>query len=201
MGHPQNDAGEMFLRLPDDVPSDYGFQAIDLVGVFQDGDVFNLGETSLTAVHTPGHSPGHYAFFFPKESILFSADLDVSPRGPWYGFESCDLDEIIDSIYKLIALKPHVLVSSHRKVLDSGVEDLLLDYLDIALTREEKIRDYLTVPRTINDIAAQNIINEWEQRNEYVLFWQKMMIYKHLKRLEKLDQVIKINDGKYVKAL
>jgi glyoxylase-like metal-dependent hydrolase (beta-lactamase superfamily II) len=198
MGHPQNDAGEKLLRLPEDVPSSIGFQAIDLAGVFKDGDVFNLGETSLTAVHTPGHSPGHYAFFFPKESILFSADLDVSSRGPWYGFESCDLDEIIDSIHKLISLKPHVLVSSHRKVLDSGVEDLLLDYLDIALIREEKIKDYLTVPRTINDIAAQNIINEWDQRNEHVMFWQKMMIYKHLKRLKKLGQVAKINDSKYI---
>lgn len=199
MGGQKNENWERLLELPDDVPSQLGFQAIELAGVFKDGDVFNLGQTSFSAVHTPGHSPGHYAFFFPQESILFSADLDVSPRGPWYGNEFCDLDDIIHSIYKLIALKPQILVSSHRKVFDSGVEDLFLAYLDIALQREEKILNYLTAPRSIDDIAAQDFINEWEQRNQHVLFWHKMMILKHLQRLEKLGQVAKTPDDKYIK--
>jgi glyoxylase-like metal-dependent hydrolase (beta-lactamase superfamily II) len=196
MGSPKSENWEKVIQLPDDVPSYVGFQAIELAGLFKDGDVFKLGETSFTAVHTPGHSPGHYAFFFPQESILFSADLDVSPRGPWYGNESCDLDDIIQSIYKLIALKPQTIVSSHRKVFDSGIEDLLMAYLNIALQRDEKILNYLTQPRSINDIVAQDFINEWEARNQHVLFWHKMMVLKHLKRLGKLGKVAEISDDK-----
>lgn len=199
MGSQENDNWEKLLELPKDVPAHLGFQAIELGGVFKDGDVFNSGETSFIAVHTPGHSLGHYAFFFPQESILFSADLDVSPRGPWYGNEFCDLDEVISSIHKLIALKPQILVSSHRKVLDTGVEKMLLAYLDIALQREEKIRDFLVIPRTIDEIATQDIINEWEESTQHALFWQKMMIVKHLKRLKKLGQVAKTPDNKYIK--
>jgi glyoxylase-like metal-dependent hydrolase (beta-lactamase superfamily II) len=199
MGSPKNENWEKLLELPEDVPSCLGFQPIELAGVFKDGDVFKLGETSFAAVHTPGHSLGHYAFFFPQESILFSADLDVSPRGPWYGDEFCDLDDIIHSIHKLIALKPQILVSSHRRVFESGVEKLLRAYLDIALQREEKILDYLAAPRSIDEIASQDFIDEWEQRSQHVLFWHKMMILKHLKRLEKLCQVVKTTDGKYVK--
>ena len=198
IGKPRSKEWSKAINLPDDIPSHVGYQPIELAGVFKDGDVFNLGETSLTAIHTPGHSPGHYAFFFPQERILFSGDLDVSPQGPWFGMESCDLDDIIDSIHKLIALKPNILISSHRKVFDSRVENLLLEYLEIALSREEKIKGYLAVPRTINDIASQNFIRESRKLDEQMLFYQKMMIYKHLKRLERLGIVEKTGDGKYI---
>jgi len=199
MGSQRNEKWEKIINLPDDVPSQPVFQKIDIAGVFKDGDIFNLGSTSLTTIHTPGHSPGHYAFFFPQEKILFSADLDVSSRGPWYGDEFCDLDDIVNSINKLIALKPQILVSSHRRILDSGVEDLLRDYLNIALQREVNILNYLTEPRTIDDIANQDFINEWELRTQHVLFWQKMMIVKHLDRLIKNRMVTKNEDNKYIK--
>jgi len=199
MGSQRSEKWDKLLSLPDDIPSRPAFQPLELAGVFKDGDTFELGHTSFTAVHTPGHSPGHYAFFFPQEKILFSSDLDVSPRGPWYGDEYCDLDDIIQSIYKLISLQPEILVSSHRRILDSRVEELLLAYLDIALQREEKILNYLTEPHTINDIADQEFINEWEQRNQHVLFWHKMMILKHLQRLEKLAKVARLDGDRYLK--
>ena len=199
MGSQRLENWDKIISLPDDIPSRPVFQPLELAGVFKDGDVFELGHTSLTAVHTPGHSPGHYAFFFPQERILFSGDLDVSPRGPWYGDEYCDLDDVINSINKLISLQPQILVSSHRRVLDSRVEELMRAYLDIALQREDKILNYLTEPHTIDDIAAQEFINEWEQRSQHVLFWHKMMILKHLHRLEKLAKVAPIGDDKYVK--
>ncbi len=198
MGQPKAGEWREFINLPEDVPTSPGFQPVELAGVFADGDVFDLGETSLTAIHTPGHSPGHYAFYIPGERILFSGDLDLSPRGPWFGFECCDLDEIIDSVYKLIALKPQILVTSHRKVMDSRVGDLLLQYLDIALNREERIAKYLTIPRTLNDIANHDLDNDTRQTDEHIVFWHKVMINKHLKRLERLGQVVKTKDGKYV---
>jgi glyoxylase-like metal-dependent hydrolase (beta-lactamase superfamily II) len=197
MGKPRSEDWKAHSRLPDDIPATPGFKPIKLAGVFKDGDIFNLGETTISAIHTPGHSPGHYAFFIPKEGILFSGDLDVSPRGPWFGMEFCDLDEIIDSIHKLIALKPNILVSSHRKVMYSGVEDLLQGYLEMAIKREEEIEKFLAIPRTLDDIAVQNFINEAGQTDEYILFWQKMMIDKHLKRLIRLGRVDKTRDGKY----
>ncbi|MDD4802578.1 MAG: MBL fold metallo-hydrolase [Syntrophomonas sp.] len=199
MGKPKRKDEDEFTELPADVPANYGYIPMQLAGEFKDGDIFNMGQTSLTAVHTPGHSPGHYSFFFPRESILFSADIDASPRGPWYGEEFCDLDAFIDSIHKLIALKPQILVSSHTRVFDSGVEDLLLAYLDIALQREEKILRFLREPHDVNDIADQNFIDEWKQDKPHILFWHKMMILKHLQRLEKHGQVIKINNDRYIK--
>jgi len=198
MGTPREDIWERAENLPDDVPSKPAFQALKIAGVFKDGDVFDMGKTSFTAIHTPGHSPGHYAFFFPQESILFAGDLDVTSRGPWYGGEFCDLDDVIMSINKLISLKPKVLVSSHRRIIDTRVEELMRAYLDIALQREDKILHYLAEPRTINDITNQGFINEWEQVSQYTIFWHKMMIIKHLNRLIKNGLVMKDGD-KFVK--
>jgi len=200
MGGPLEVKWERGVNLPNDVPAKIAFQKLDIAGVFKDGDVFDMGETSFTAVHTPGHSPGHYAFFFPQESILFAGDLDVTSRGPWYGGEFSDLEEVITSVNKLISLKPNILVSSHRRIIDSRVEELMRAYLDIALQREEKILIYLVEPRTIDDIANQGIINEWEQMTQHNIFWHKMMIVKHLNRLMKNGQVIKTSEGKYVRV-
>jgi glyoxylase-like metal-dependent hydrolase (beta-lactamase superfamily II) len=200
MGSPYNERTEKDRKFPDDVPSRPGFQAIHIAGVFHHNEIIKFGETSVQAIHTPGHSPGHYSFFFPEERILFAGDLDATRRGPWYGGEFSDLDDIIQSIYKLIALKPQILVSSHRRVLDSKIEDILLAYLDIALQREANILNYLTEPRTVNDIADQNFINEWEQMIQRNLFFHKMMIIKHLKRMEKNGMAIKTPDNKYIRA-
>lgn len=42
---------------------------------FRDGDCFDLGGRTLTAVHTPGHSPGHCCFYEQKRRYLYSGDL------------------------------------------------------------------------------------------------------------------------------
>lgn len=197
MGKPRDEKWET-MSLPDDIPSRPGFQKIDIAQYFEDGHLFDLGVTSMRAVHTPGHSPGHYAFFFPRERILFSADLDVSPRGPWYGDENSNLDDLIASINKLIALEPLILVSSHRRVFTSGIEEAFRAYLDIVLQREAKILNYLTEPRKLDDIANQEFINEWDRSHQYVLFKYKIMILKHLDRLQRQGQVTKTDDNRYI---
>ncbi len=34
-----------------------------------------LENGKVRCIHTPGHSPGHYCFYFPERSILFSGDM------------------------------------------------------------------------------------------------------------------------------
>lgn len=190
-------------KMPGDIPSTPGFQYIDLDGVIKDGDIFDLGQTKLAAIHTPGHSHGHYAFFCEKEGILFSGDLDISPRGPWYGCEVSNLDDLIESTYKIIDLEPRILVTSHRRVFDSRKDDiknLLVKYLDICLEKEEKILQYLNEPRDLDDIAGQDFVYEFPDRTPYIIFWAKMMILKHLRRLEKAGKISKVDEKHYLRA-
>lgn len=43
--------------------------------VFEDGYHFNLGSRVVTAVHTPGHSPGHCCFYEAQRKYLYAGDL------------------------------------------------------------------------------------------------------------------------------
>jgi glyoxylase-like metal-dependent hydrolase (beta-lactamase superfamily II) len=70
MGSPKDDNWAK-ISLPADVLRGPGFQSIPVTAVFEDGDEIGLGHTSLTTVHVPGLSPGHYAFFFPRKKSCF----------------------------------------------------------------------------------------------------------------------------------
>jgi glyoxylase-like metal-dependent hydrolase (beta-lactamase superfamily II) len=49
---------------------------------FNDGEIIDFGHVKLQVVHTPGHTPGHCAFYEEKTGLLFSADIDLSGFGP-----------------------------------------------------------------------------------------------------------------------
>ncbi len=201
MGARKEGSWQSSQQMPDDVPIRPGFQAIHMDGVFRDGDEFQLGETLIKAIHTPGHSPGHYAFFFPEQKILFSADLDISPRGPWYGGEYSDFDDIVQSIHKMIELKPEILVTSHRKIFYEQIEQLLQEYINIGWEREMQILDSLALPRTLDDLTLQDMKMAYNtlEKSPHTLFWGKMMILKHLQRLLKLGQIKELGNYRYVR--
>lgn len=69
----------------------------------------------LQVVHTPGHTPGHLAFYHPEHRILFAGDALVSwpSFGPgWPGF-MLNYRQERESIYKMAELEPQVLAVGH----------------------------------------------------------------------------------------
>lgn len=198
VGGKKEEAWSQSSQLPDDVPAKPGFQSWEM-DVFKDGEEFEVGETRFQAIHTPGHTPGHYAFFFPEQKILFSADLDISPRGPWYGGEFSDFDDIVQSIGKLIALQAEILVSSHRRIFYGQAEQLLQEYINIGLQREARILDYLDLPRSLDELAMQDMAFDTLERSAHNIFWAKMMILKHIKRLLNLGRIKELGNYRYVR--
>lgn len=43
-------------------------------GYLADEQLVSLGKIQLTCLYTPGHAPGHIAFFLPSEQVVFSGD-------------------------------------------------------------------------------------------------------------------------------
>lgn len=41
----------------------------------KDGDSVQIGEETLTVLHTPGHTPGHVAFFHPAANLALVGDV------------------------------------------------------------------------------------------------------------------------------
>lgn len=166
-----------------------------------DGMVIDTGHTEITALHTPGHSPGHYAFFFEKEGVLFSCDLDLAPRGPWYGGSYCDIGQLEESVYRLMALSPALLVTSHRRLFDwkkDNVPALFKQYIGIALQREERLISYLKEPRTLDELAAQEFENMGYPGSSFEVFWTKVMFLNHLDKLQRKGRVTQTEDERWV---
>ena len=45
---------------------------------FADREVLDFGRTKLQVIHTPGHTPGHCAFYEEENGLLFVGDIDLS---------------------------------------------------------------------------------------------------------------------------
>jgi glyoxylase-like metal-dependent hydrolase (beta-lactamase superfamily II) len=183
--------------LPDDVLAKPGFRKLELAGVFKDNDEIVVGSKRMIALHTPGHSVGHYGFFFPDQRILFSGDMDVSPRGPWYGGYDSSYADVIASVERLIALKPEVLITSHRKIFYENIEQLLREYVQIVLDRDERIMAFLGQSHTLDEIEGQELGFYQLGKTLFNIFWSKVMILKHLEYHIQMGEVEDLGNHRY----
>ena len=102
--------------------------------------------------------PGHIAFHFEREDIVFGSDIDLIPFGPWYGDYLSNLDDFEASIRRIIELKPRIYCCSHRKPMRENIEERLLTYLGKIKETESLIEKHLTKPVSLDDLVGRNII-------------------------------------------
>lgn len=200
MGKPRSKRLGETVPMPEDVPVQPGFVPIKLDGLIDEGTEWDTGTERIIALHTPGHSHGHCSFWLERSQILFSADIDLSPYGPWYGADNSDFDQFEASIKRLAAMNPVILSTSHRRLFRRGEDDipgLFGNYLDIGLQKEHNILKYLTHPRSFMEIAAQPFVSNHPSRTDYTQFWSRMMLLKHLKRLQKRGVVAEVSEGQW----
>lgn len=184
-------------NAPDKLLSFLNWHPSNISGKLQDGDIIDLGKIKLEVIHTPGHTAGHCAFYWREKEVLFSGDIDLTTFGPWYGNEISDVDQLITSIEKLIALNPKVILSAHKGIVDKNVKNRLLKYLDKVYANEKEILKALEVPLTLDELIYHKIIyGRWHQPENMFYFFEKVSLIVHLRRLLRLGLVEEIG-GKY----
>jgi glyoxylase-like metal-dependent hydrolase (beta-lactamase superfamily II) len=82
------------------------------------------------AVHTPGHTPGHLAYWHPATRILIAGDALGGPQGDGEirantGYYSVNDEEVIRSVRKLAALGPDTICFGHGREIVGGAAPLL----------------------------------------------------------------------------
>lgn len=78
-----------------------------------DGAVLDLGGMTLTAIHTPGHAPGHLAFFDGARRVLIAGDLVSGLSTILVGFADGDMDDYLDALRRVSELGPEIVLPSH----------------------------------------------------------------------------------------
>jgi hydroxyacylglutathione hydrolase len=73
-------------------------------GYVEDGQTLKIGAISLTAIHTPGHSPGHVMYYFPDQNILIGGDLIFVNSVGRTDLPDSDSIQMADSIRRVMKL-------------------------------------------------------------------------------------------------
>ena len=85
----------------------------------RDKDTISIGDVKLTAIHTPGHTPGHMCLAHLESSTLFAGDhilFDITSNiAVWQTFMKDALGEYLNSLNKIRALDIQLCLSAHRE--------------------------------------------------------------------------------------
>jgi len=71
-----------------------------------DNEKLKLGSMDVTVLHTPGHAPGHVAYYFPTEQILIGGDLIIGGSVGRTDLPDSDHAQLQASIRRVMALPP-----------------------------------------------------------------------------------------------
>jgi hydroxyacylglutathione hydrolase len=181
---------------------EFHYRPLAQVQTFTDGYELLLGQTRLQVVHTPGHTPGHSCFYFPEQDILYLADMDLTPFGPWYGDLTSDLNALLDSLQRLEEFQARIYLTAHGQGVFSGEEAkaALVQFKQVIFDREAEVLRQLQRPRTISDLVNQRLIYRKLLEPSFVYnHIEKQMISKHVQRLVQTGLVTRTEDG-YVAA-
>ncbi len=100
------------------------YPATDPDAEIADGGIFEVAGTRLTALHTPGHSPGSVSFHLESEGTLFSGDTLFQGGPGATGRSYSDFPTIIESIRsRILTLPANTLVlTGHGSPTTVGAE-------------------------------------------------------------------------------
>jgi glyoxylase-like metal-dependent hydrolase (beta-lactamase superfamily II) len=174
--------------LRESLVRDFNFRPAADPVPFQPGDRFANGDIVLEVMAAPGHTPGHSCFAFPEQDLIFLADVDLTPFGPWYGDAASDLEVYAETLAALKETRVQTYLTAHEQGVFTWEEAQAgLDYfLQVMGERDQKLLDLLDEPRTLGDLVAQHPIYRRVREPAFVYdHMEGQMLKKHLDRLGK----------------
>lgn len=173
------------------------FRPVRPTATYSDSHIFRLGNITLLAFHTPGHTADHTCLWELNHDILLSFDIDLSNFGPWYGHRESSIQEFKASIRRLMALNPKAIVSSHKGLITDDIQARLQRFLDVFDARDRILLDLLRRPRTLEEIVSLSpFYGGYPYAPRLMRYWEKQMIAKHLLELVEAGKIVQ-EEGKF----
>jgi glyoxylase-like metal-dependent hydrolase (beta-lactamase superfamily II) len=197
-GHPDHAAGVPAIATahpntgfakyvwPGDEPT-YGIKWRTLV----DGDEIAFGDTSVTAIHTPGHSPDHLAFWHEPTRALYTGDLVIAGSSVTIHVSGGgNLIQYLKSLQRVLDLAPRQLFPAHGPPVDDPPA-LVRSYVEHRRKRERQIVAAVTAGHRTVEAITESIYDGLEPR---LMPAARENVRAHLEKLA-ADKVAADRDG------
>lgn len=83
----------------------------------EDGRTLMVGDRTVQALHTPGHSPGHLSYYLHDTRTLLAGDLVAGQGSTWVGVPEGDVTLYLKSLERLGELELGAIGPGHGPVL------------------------------------------------------------------------------------
>jgi glyoxylase-like metal-dependent hydrolase (beta-lactamase superfamily II) len=170
---------------------------------FVDGAVFDLGGCRVRAIHTPGHTRGHCAFFIEPDDVLYLGDIDLSSFGPYYGDAWSSLDEFERTLRQVREIEARWYATFHHIGVLEG-RAAFLERFDrfaaVIRSREQRLLAFLSEPRTLDDIAQHRFIYRAQDPVSFAEAVERRSMSQHIDALLRDGRIQEPEPGRYMAA-
>jgi len=187
--------GEIMVR-------EFNFRPLNNLVPYEPGERFQQGGITLEIIPAPGHTPGHSCFYFPRQELLFLADVDLTPFGPWYGDRASSLEDFEATLERLAGFQAETYITAHEQGIFSQEEfqAALPSYRRSIALRDERLLELLKNPKTVKQLADRHFFYGKPKEPPFIYHHiETQMLTKHLERLERQGLISHTDAGYVVK--
>jgi len=168
------------------------------------GERLDLGGVTMRMEHLPGHTRGHSAVVIEApgdDTVAYVGDIDLSTFGPYYGDAWSDLEDFERSLERVRSLDAHWFVTFHHKGVVEGRAAFSAEvdrFAAVIGDRERRLLEFLTQPRTLDEIATHRFIYRPGVNLPFVDNVERRSMAMHLRRLLDAGRVVQSSPVTYV---
>jgi hydroxyacylglutathione hydrolase len=178
----------------------FHFRPLDNLVLYEPGQGFQQGEITLEIIPAPGHTLAHSCFHFPRQELLFLADVDLTPFGPWYGDQTSSLEDFEATLEGLAEFEARTYITAHEQGVYTREEfqAALPAYRQTLAAREDRLLELLQTPKTVQQLADRHFFYGKPKDPPFIYHHiETQMLTKHLERMLVQGRVSH-TDGAYV---
>lgn len=166
------------------------------------GDVLEANGYRLSALHTPGHTPGHMCFWMEEQGVMFTGDhvlFDITPNiTAWVGIKN-SLKDYLDSLAYIRSFDVKLALPGHRATGDfkRRIDELLVHHEARLAECLDRVREYpgMTVYETASRMTWKIRADNWESFPENQKWFAVGECMSHLDYLREAGLVHREFDG------
>jgi glyoxylase-like metal-dependent hydrolase (beta-lactamase superfamily II) len=186
------------------IENEFFFEPRADVIAYKDGEVFDLGGVTVTAMHTPGHTRGHTCFLIEWESeqhvaerLVYLGDIELTGFGPYYGDAWSNLEDFERSLAFLKTVDAQWWLTFHHKgLIESRAEFLVMleSFRSMIDFREGNLLRFIEAPRTMDAIVEHRFVYRPGTGGSMADQVERRSMGMHLERLVRDGRVEMKND-------